>query len=194
MDEVITAMLNEPFSRGLCVLIILLQYLAIWVDRATRRHASTSRTEVRSAWGRAAASPVASSGNYYYRSTHSTRAYMLMYRPVDARRNGQFLPDDALPEGARLIPLEIFYDSSHKTLHVSKLLALSDVMAQAQTLFGLDLPSDHARLRTNSEYTSLPLEDSLHSYYRYDGVGCLEVEYDDLDVCSVSINDRRCMW
>ncbi|KDO16553.1 hypothetical protein SPRG_17937 [Saprolegnia parasitica CBS 223.65] len=26
-------MLNEPFSRGLCVLIILVQYLAIWLDR-----------------------------------------------------------------------------------------------------------------------------------------------------------------
>ncbi|EQC27281.1 hypothetical protein SDRG_14902 [Saprolegnia diclina VS20] len=33
MDEALTAMVTEPFSRGLCVLIILVQYLAIWVDR-----------------------------------------------------------------------------------------------------------------------------------------------------------------
>ncbi|KDO21650.1 hypothetical protein SPRG_12891 [Saprolegnia parasitica CBS 223.65] len=150
-----------------------------WYNFNDSNVSKITEAEVRTAWG-PAASPVASTGNYYYRSSHSTCAYMLMYRQVDARRNGHFLPDDALPsflqdlitadearrlvkekereERARLIPLKIFHDGSHKTLHVSKLLPLSDVVAQAITLFGLDFPTDRVRLRSYSEYTSVPLE------------------------------------
>ncbi|OQR88131.1 hypothetical protein ACHHYP_07520 [Achlya hypogyna] len=140
-----------------------------------------TEAEVQTAWGPKASPAATGPSTYYYRSSHSTSAYMLMYRQVDPTRNRDFLPDADLPaflqtlihedearrlakekereERARMMQLKIVHDGAQKTLHVSKLTPLADVTEQAMALFGLPATArDTVRLRNYSEYSNLPLD------------------------------------
>ncbi|CAK4690853.1 hypothetical protein LEN26_015250 [Aphanomyces euteiches] len=152
-----------------------------WYNFNDSNVSKITEAEVRTAWGPkpTSISTSTSSHSMYYRSSHSTCAYMLMYRIVSAK-NETSVSDEEVPqflkdvikddedkreqrerereEKARMIQLKIFHPPGHKTMHISKLTPLSEVTEKAAMLFDVPYDPTLVRLRSYSEYTNLPQE------------------------------------
>ncbi|EQC29321.1 hypothetical protein SDRG_12990 [Saprolegnia diclina VS20] len=165
-----------------------------------------SEAQLRTAYGLQSPDPG------YYEATRAPCAYLLQYRQVDASRKIQcpaevpsWLVDlvhaemqrEEMARDARriaevkrkadlanLLELKIFYDNSHKMIHVSKNATLADVTAEAVALFELHISIDCARLRAYSEYMALPRETYNEREH------CLLVELSIDSVCSLYLEVR----